>query len=141
LLPLGGQRSGASRKRGDSLSPGVVADALVVFHALFVLFVIAGGALVVWRPWIAVAHLPAAAWGAWIELSGNLCPLTPLENHYRRAAGEAGYEGGFVEHHVVPLLYPDGLTPRMQIGFGLGIIAINALLYGLAWRHARRRRR
>ena len=103
------------------------------------LFVVAGGALVVWRPWVALAHLPAAAWGAWIELTGNLCPLTPLENRWRRAAGESGYDGGFIEHYVIPVLYPEGLTPRMQLGFGVGVIAINALFYGLAWQRARRR--
>jgi hypothetical protein len=123
------------------VSPGTVADGLVVLHALFVLFVVAGGALVVWRPWIALAHLPAAAWGAWIELTGNLCPLTPLENRWRRAAGETGYDSGFIEHYVIPVLYPEGLTSRMQLGFGVGVIAINALFYGLAWRRARRRAR
>ena len=121
------------------MSARALADALVLLHGLFVVFAVAGGALVLWRPWIALVHLPAAAWAAWVELSASICPLTPLENRWRRAAGEAGYEGGFVEHYVVPALYPDGLTPRMQLALGIAVITINALFYALAWRRARRR--
>lgn len=121
------------------MSARALADSLVLLHALFVVFAVAGGALALWRPWVALVHLPAAAWAAWVELSASICPLTPLENRWRRAAGEAGYEGGFVEHYVVPALYPDGLTPRMQLALGIAVIAINALFYGLAWRRARRR--
>ena len=120
------------------MSARALADVLVALHALFVVFAVAGGALVIWRPRIALAHLPAAVWAAWVELSSSPCPLTPLENQWRRTAGDAGYEGGFVEHYVVPVLYPDGLTPRIQLGFGIGVIAINALLYALAWRRHRR---
>ena len=121
------------------MSARALADALVLLHGLFVVFAVAGGALVLWRPWFALVHLPAAAWAAWVELSASVCPLTPLENRWRRAAGEAGYEGGFVEHYVVPALYPDGLTPRMQLALGVAVIAINTLFYTLAWRRARRR--
>jgi len=91
----------------------VVADALVVLHALFVAFVLLGGVLVVFRPALAFLHLPAAAWAAWVEFTGTICPLTPLENHWRQGAGAAGYEGGFVEHYLIPTLYPAGLTPRL----------------------------
>jgi len=111
---------------------------MVALHALFVVFAVAGGALVVWRARIALVHLPTALWAAWVELSSSLCPLTPLENQWRRAAGEAGYEGGFIEHYVVPVLYPEGLTPGIQFGFGMSVIAINVLLYALAWRRHRR---
>ena len=121
------------------MSARALADSLVLLHALFVAFAVAGGALVLWRPWVALVHLPAAVWAAWVEFSASICPLTPLENRWRRAAGEAGYEGGFVEHYVVPALYPDGLTPRMQLALGIAVIAINALFYTLAWRRARRR--
>ena len=120
------------------MSARVLADGVVVLHALFVVFVVAGGALVVWRPRFAYVHLPAALWGAWIEIAGTTCPLTPLENQWRRAAGDAGYQGSFVEHYIIPVLYPEGLTPRMQVAFGIVVIAINAALYGLAWRRARR---
>ena len=118
----------------------VLADALVVLHALFVVFVFLGGALVLRWPRVAILHLPAAAWGAWVELTGTICPLTPLENHWRRAAGEAGYQGSFVEHYVIPALYPNALTPRMQVVLGIFVVAINAVFYGLAcWRAQRGR--
>jgi hypothetical protein len=119
----------------------VLADVVVVAHALFVVFALLGGALVVWRPTVAILHLPAAAWGAWVEFTGTICPLTPLENHWRRAAGSAGYEGGFVEHYVVPVLYPDGLTPGLQTGIGLVVVVVNASIYGFAWWRWRRKRK
>ena len=119
------------------MSAGALADAIVVVHALFVVFAVAGGLLVAWKPIIAVAHLPAALWAAWVELSGSLCPLTPLENTWRRAAGQAGYSGGFVDHYVMPALYPAGLTPRIQLGLGVAVIAINAAFYSIAWRRMR----
>ena len=121
------------------MSPGALADALVVLHALFVVFAFAGGLLVVWRPVLAFVHLPAALWAAWVELSGSICPLTPLENAWRRAAGEAGYSGGFVEHYLLPVLYPSGLTPRIQLGLGAVVIGVNALLYAAAWRRVQRK--
>jgi len=111
----------------------VLADVVVVAHALFVVFALVGGALVLWRPAIAILHIPAAAWGAWVEFTGTICPLTPLENHWRRAAGAAGYEGGFVEHYVVPVLYPDGLTEGLQTLFGLVVVVVNVSIYGFAW--------
>ena len=117
----------------------LLADALVVLHCAFVLFVVLGGLLVLWRWRLAWLHLPAAAWGAGIELVGGICPLTPLENHLRRLGGQAGYPGGFVEHYLLPALYPDGLTPRIQIVLGLLVLAVNLGLYGWAW--ARRRSR
>jgi hypothetical protein len=122
------------------MSARALADALVVLHALFVVFAVAGGLLVVWKPIVALAHLPAALWAAWVELSGSICPLTPLENAWRREAGESGYTGGFVEHYVVPVLYPEGLNSKLQLILGLAVVAINALLYTLAWQRARRRR-
>jgi hypothetical protein len=98
-------------------------------HLGFVAFVIAGGALC-WRwPRLAWLHLPAAAWGVWIELSGRVCPLTPLEVRLRLAAGEAGYEGGFVEHYLIPLLYPDGLERDLQLWLGIAVISVNFFVY------------
>ena len=119
----------------------VLADAVVVLHTLFVVFALFGGALVLWRPRVAILHLPAAAWAAFVEFTGTICPLTPLENEWRRAAGAAGYEGGFVEHQLVPALYPDGLTPRMQFAFGIVVVAVNAALYGFAWWRMQRNKR
>ncbi len=118
----------------------LAADAVVLLHAAFVAFVV-GGAALLWRwPRAAALHLPAAAWGAWIEFSGDICPLTPLENALRARAGETGYGGGFVEHYVVPVLYSEALTRELQWALGAGVVGINALLYGL-WIASRRRRR
>lgn len=112
----------------------LTADALVLVHLSFVLFVVGGGFLALrwrWLPWL---HLPAALWGATIEFTGWVCPLTPWENALRRAGGEAGYGGGFVEHYLLPLLYPAGLTREVQLGLGLLVIAVNLLAYALVWR-------
>jgi hypothetical protein len=116
-----------------------VADVLVGIHFLFVLFVVGGGFLT-WRwPRVAWAHGPVALWGALIELAGWICPLTPLENDLRRAAGDAGYAGGFIEHYVIPVVYPAGLTREIQLTLGLAVIVINAVAYGgLVWRRRRK---
>jgi len=106
------------------------ADLLIALHLCFILFVAVGGLLALRWPRLVWAHLPAAIWGASIELGGWICPLTPLENSLRRSAGEAGYTGGFIEHYLVPLVYPQGLTRNMQIGMGIAILAVNALAYG-----------
>ncbi len=115
-----------------------LADAVVVAHAAFVVFVVAGGLLVLRRRRIAWLHVPAVAWAAYIELSGGVCPLTPLENALRGAAGDAGYAGGFVEHYLIPLIYPPGLTPRLQLALGLFVVALNLAVYAAAWRRWRR---
>ena len=120
----------------------LAADAVVVLQAAFVAFAVLGGFLVVRRPWLAALHLPALAWGVWIELSGGICPLTPLENALRVQAGGAGYAGGFVERYVVPVLYPPGLTRPTQWLLAAALVAINAVAYGLvAWTRARAKRR
>ena len=93
----------------------ILADLLVLVHFGFVLFVVAGGALVLRWPRLALVHVPAAIWGAWIELSGGVCPLTPWEKALRRQAGEAVYTGDFVGHYVLPVLYPSGLTRGLQL--------------------------
>ena len=108
----------------------IAADLLLVFHLGFVCFVVAGGLLVLkWR-WLMLLHLPAAVWGALIEFQGWLCPLTPWEQQFRLAAGQAGYHGGFIEHYLLPVLYPAGLDRDMQLIFGSMVIAINAVVYG-----------
>jgi uncharacterized protein DUF2784 len=109
----------------------VLADFVVLIHSLFVLFVILGGLLVL-RWWkLIYLHLPAAVWGAFIEFAGGICPLTPLENSLRSSAGQAGYQGGFVEHYILPVLYPAGLTRNVQQVLGTIVIAINLVIYSL----------
>lgn len=118
---------------------GLLADVVLLLHLGFVVFVVAGGLLALRRPRIVWLHLPCAAWGAFIELVGWICPLTPLENRLRQAAGQAGFEGGFVEHYVIPLLYPGNLTRGLQVVLGLGVIVANAVIYALVWRRWRAR--
>jgi hypothetical protein len=116
-----------------------LADALVTFHLAFIVFVLGGGLLALkGRKW-AVLHLPAVAWGAWTEFTGTVCPLTPWENALRREAGAAGYEGGFIEHYVIPLIYPEALTPRVQVALGVAALALNAVIYALVWWKWRKR--
>jgi hypothetical protein len=108
----------------------LLADALVVIHFTFTTFVIFGGFLT-WRwRWVALLHLPALAWGCWVELSSAICPLTPLENHLRYLGGEAGYKGGFLTHYLVAVLYPPALTWRVQWVLAGLLVTINALAYG-----------
>ena len=109
----------------------LLADAVVLLHFAFIAFVVAGGALVLWRRWIAALHLPALAWGIYTETTATVCPLTPLENALRHAAGQAGYRGGFVEEYVVRVIYPPGLTPSIQLAIGIGLVLVNVVLY--AW--------
>jgi len=118
-----------------------LADAVLLLHGLFIVWLVAGGVAVLWRAWLAALHLPALAWGAWISFSGSYCPLTPLEQSLRRAAGQAGYEGGFIEHYLTAAIYPAGLTIEHQILFGALALAINLAVYGFAIWHAARRRR
>ena len=118
----------------------LLADAVVLLHLAFVLFVLLGGLLVLRWPRLAWVHLPVVAWGAGIAFLGAICPLTPLENHWRRLAGEEGYAGGFVEHYVIALLYPSGLTHGMQVALGGLVLAVNAGIYLAVWRRRKRRR-
>ncbi|ODV41318.1 hypothetical protein AWV79_37625 [Cupriavidus sp. UYMMa02A] len=117
---------------------GWLADLVVVVHFLFIAFV-AGGALLLFRwPRVAWVHLPAAAWGVFVEWSGRICPLTPLENALRRAAGEAGYGGGFVERYLLPVIYPAGLTPVVQVWIGAFVLVLNVGIYAVWWRRRKR---
>ena len=110
----------------------LAADAIVALHVAFVLFACLGG-LLAWRdPRWAFVHLPAATWAAWVEATATICPLTPIENALRHRAGEAGYPGGFVEHYVLPLLYPVGLTPGVQAWLGAFVVVAPCVV--LAWR-------
>ncbi len=117
----------------------VLANAVLLLHAGFVAFVVTGGLGVARWPRLAWLHLPAALWGAALEMAGWICPLTPLENRLRQRAGLAGYSGGFVEHYLVPLIYPQGLTGGAQRVLGLFVVVVNVAVYAAVI--ARRRRR
>ncbi len=116
----------------------LLADTVLVVHALFVLFVAMGAVLLLWKPRLAWLHLPALAWGAGIMLVGGICPLTPLENSLRHSAGQQGYQGGFIEHYLLSALYPQGVTRSVQIGLGVLALAWNITLYAIVWRRRRR---
>lgn len=123
------------------MSPGLLADGVLVLHGLFIAWA-AFGALAVWRwPWLLVLHLPALAWGVWIEVSGGICPLTPLENSLRRAAGQSGYSGGFIDHYLGGLIYPAGLTREAQWAVAGVLLAINVVLYAVMIARIRRSRK
>ena len=119
----------------------IAADFLVLVHMIFILYVVVGGILAFkWR-WTIWMHLPCALYGVLIEFWGWVCPLTPLENDLRKAAGQAGYQGGFVEHYILPVVYPTALTRSVQIVLGLLVIAVNACVYGALIVAVLRRRR
>ena len=115
------------------------ADLVLVLHATFILFVVFGGLLVFWRRRLIWLHVPAAAWGILIEFQGWICPLTYLENDLRAAAGRSGYTVGFIDHYLVPLVYPSALTHEIQVLLGLAVLLINAVIYTLVWRKLRTR--
>lgn len=106
-----------------------LADAVLVAHFGFVVFVIAGGLLALRWPLAALLHLPAAGWGAFVEASGRVCPLTPLENAFRVRAGEAGYVEGFIEHYLLPVIYPGALTRNVQVTLAGVVVLVNLLVY------------
>ena len=116
-------------------------DAILLFHGAFVLFVVGGGLLAMRFRKLLGWHLAAAAWGAVVEINGWICPLTFLENWLRVATGVAGYQGGFLAHYLFAMIYPDGLTRRMQIGLGIGVVLVNAFVYGYLWPRLVRARR
>lgn len=114
-----------------------LAELLVVLHLAFVGFAVFGGLLALHSPRWTLLHLPALGWAAYVELSGGICPLTPWEQRLRAAAGQGGYEGGFVEHYLVPVLYPPGLGPSQQWWLGVGLVLFNLGVYLYVWRRRR----
>jgi hypothetical protein len=113
----------------------IAADALVLLHLGFILFVLLGGLLLLRWPRLLCLHLPAVAWGIVVECLHLGCPLTPWENNLRRMAGQAGYEDGFIEHYLIPLIYPAGLTPQIQLWLGSIVLLVNLNVYAcLIWR-------
>ncbi len=118
----------------------LLADMVLGAHFLFVVFAMLGALLLIRWPWVIWGHLPAVGWAAWIEFSGKICPLTPLENALRIRGGGSGYAGDFVGHYILGLLYPDGLTRRIQIVLGALVLVINLAIYGYVflWRKNKR---
>ena len=106
-----------------------LADLTLIVHLIFIIFVLFGGLLCLLRTSFLFVHLPAAAWGVWVEWQGIVCPLTPLENHFRKRAAGQGYSEGFVEHYLVPIIYPEGLTSSIQLLLGGIVLATNILIY------------
>ena len=113
----------------------LAADSLLIAHLLFIVFAVAGAGLLVRWPRLIWLHLPAAGWAVIVEWMGWICPLTSWEIHWRLRAGESGYEGGFVESVLLPVIYPAGLTPERMQWLGVAVLMINVVLYGLVlWR-------
>lgn len=116
----------------------LAADAVLLFHLAFILFVLLGAALVARRRWLVLVHVPVAAWGFFVEASGRGCPLTLAENYFRLRAGQSGYGEGFIEHYLLRLIYPAGLTRDTELVLACVVLVVNAALYG--WAFSRRRR-
>lgn len=120
---------------------GVLADLVLVLHLAFIVFVVAGGLLALrWRL-APLAHVPAAIWGVFVEVTGRVCPLTPLENSLRRAAGASGYSGGFIEHYLGPAIYPPALSHQVQLVLAGLVVVSNLTAYWFVWRRRRRVRK
>jgi len=115
----------------------LAADALVAVHLGFVMFVVVGGFLLLRWPRLVWVHPAVALWGALIEFFHWTCPLTPLENHLRALAGDAGYRGGFIEHYVIPIVYPPGLSRGLQVALGIAVVLVNILAYTIYFRSKR----
>jgi hypothetical protein len=109
----------------------IAADLVLVLHLAFIAFVIVGGLLVLRYRWFVFVHIPAALWGAFVEISGRICPLTIWENSFRRSAGESGYADSFIEHYLLPIIYPAGLTRSVQLWLAGIVIVANVVIY--AW--------
>jgi Protein of Unknown function (DUF2784) len=111
----------------------LLANAILVVHALFIVFAVLGGLTVLWRRWMLPLHLASALWATVVVVMGWICPLTPLEQRFRLAAGQAGYSGGFIEHYLLSAIYPDGLTRNVQVVLGMCVVVVNVLVYRIVW--------
>jgi hypothetical protein len=122
----------------------LLADAVLMLHFGFIAFAVGGGLLVLRWPRAAWLHLPALAWGAYVVLAGEICPLTPLENALRRAGGGAAYDASFIEHYLLPLVYPEAAQRPagrgLQMALGSLLLLFNAAVYAFAWHACRRER-
>ncbi|HSR01577.1 MAG TPA: DUF2784 domain-containing protein [Methylophilaceae bacterium] len=115
----------------------LAADSTLLLHLAFIVFVLLGGLFALWRRWVPFVHIPAATWGFLVEVVGSICPLTYLENYFRIKSGQSGYEGGFIEHYFLNIIYPAGLTRDMQFALAGAVVLINIIVYGwLFWHHS-----
>jgi hypothetical protein len=114
-----------------------LADFVVLTHLAFIVFVLFGGLFALRWPWVTGVHVPAALWGAVVAFCGWLCPLTPIENSLRRAGGSAEYSAGFIEHYIVPVIYPAELTRELQVFLGFVVLVVNLTIYLVVWRRLR----
>lgn len=117
----------------------ILADIVVTIHFLFIVFAVVGGLFIFKWWWIMYPHILSAFWAAMVITMGWICPLTPLENQLRRAAGQQGYDGGFIEHYLIPIIYPAGLTREIQIALGIGVVLLNLIIYSMVIRHYMRK--
>ena len=109
----------------------IFANSILMVHFTFILFVVFGGLLVFYKKWMPWLHIPALSWAVLIEFLGWICPLTPMENHFRVLAGQSGYNQGFIQHYLLKMIYPDGLTRQVQVLLGLGVLILNLLVYAV----------
>ena len=131
--------SGSILGLGSGMPYQLLADTVVLIHIAFVVFAVVGGVLAMkWR-WVCLVYLPAVLWAAWIEFTSGICPLTPLENWLRSNAGQRGYQGGFIEHYIMPVLYPSAMDSRIQIMLGVLVVSVNVVVYGYLLAHSRHR--
>jgi hypothetical protein len=121
------------------VTAGTLADLVLALHFAFIVFAVLGGFLVLWKSWIAWLHVPAVLWSAYVNLFSQVCPLTPLENRFRYLAGQAGYEGGFAQNYIAPLVYPGVMPERWGLIAGFSVLIWNVLVYTLLVVNLRRR--
>ncbi len=119
----------------------LAADGVLLLHLAFIVFALLGGAMAAWWRWVPLLQIPAAAWGVFIELTGGVCPLTYLENTLRSAANQTGYTDSFIEHYLLGIVYPSGLTAGLQVAFALIAFVTNVAIYGWLLRRRRAARR
>lgn len=106
------------------------ADAVLLLHLSFILFALLGAASTVWWRWMPIVHLPAAAWGIFVEVTGRICPLTYLENYLRIKAGQSGYTESFIEHYLLAIIYPAAITRGVQFVLAGAVVIVNVVIYG-----------
>ena len=117
---------------------GNLATLVVLAHFAFILFVMFGGLLALRWTWVPWVHIPCFLWGSGIEVTGGICPLTPLENRLREAAGETPYMGSFIEHYIMPVMYPSALTRPVQLLLAVGLVLLNVAIYAVVIRRRSR---